>query len=79
MNILIALACGLTIANAVLTCVIYHVLKQRLIFLQDDMNAMRVQLFPPNVGGRLAPTPSELQAARNRMDRLGVAHPGGPS
>jgi hypothetical protein len=72
---LIAIAVG---CNVVLTYAGYRAVRSRLILLQDDLSAIRIRTVPVDVGGRLAPSQAELQAARNRMDKLGVAHPGGP-
>jgi hypothetical protein len=45
---------------------------------RSDLTAIRRYLIAPNVGGRPAPTPAELTAAKNRIDAQGIAHPGGP-
>jgi hypothetical protein len=44
---------------------------------RSDVIAIRRVYIPPNVGGRMTPTVSELEAARNRVDSSGTAHPGG--
>jgi len=76
---IIALAlCLLALANLVLTAVLFRWLHIRLRLLQDDVSWLRIQMTPFNVGGRVPPSVVELERARNRMDRLGVAHPGGP-
>lgn len=54
-------------------------LRSRLTRLQDDITVIRLRMIPPNIGGRAAPSMADLQAAKNRMDAMGVAHPGGPS
>jgi hypothetical protein len=43
-----------------------------------DLTALRRYWIAPAVGGRPAPTPAELSAAKNRIDAQGIAHPGGP-
>jgi predicted alternative tryptophan synthase beta-subunit len=42
-----------------------------------DVTAVRGYFIAPAVGGRVVPSPSELTAARNRVDAQGTAHPGG--
>jgi hypothetical protein len=64
--------------NCVLTFATYKVLRGRIEMVQEDVSAIRIRSVPINVGGRLAPSPAELEAAKNRMDKLGIAHPGGP-
>jgi hypothetical protein len=44
---------------------------------RSDVIAIRRQSIPPNLGGRSIPTLNELEAARNRVDASGTAHPGG--
>jgi hypothetical protein len=67
-----------TLLNTVLIYVGLSAIKTQLTLLQDDVSAIRIRSVPANVGGRLAPSPADLEAARNRMDKLGVARPGGP-
>jgi len=75
---MIILLCVLTLANLVLTAVMFHWVHLRLRLLQDDASWLRIRWTPLDVGGRMPPSAAELQSAKNRMDRLGVAHPGGP-
>ncbi len=75
MLILLSIA---TLANVLFAIGAYIVTGQRLTRLQEDVSAVRQRTVPVDVGGRLPPSPAELQAARNRMDKLGIAHPGGP-
>lgn len=75
---IVTIVCVTLLANLVLTYSVYRVLRGRLILMQDDISAIRIRTVPPNIGGRLPPSPADLQAARNRMDKLGVAHPGDP-
>lgn len=67
----------LLLVNVLVTYAAYRALSHRLALLQDDASAIRIRTVPVDVGGRLAPSPAELAAARNRMDKMGVAHPGG--
>lgn len=69
--------CVLTLINLVMTGVAFYALRTRLVLLQDDVSAIRIRMVPVAVGGRLAPSFADLQAAKNRMDAQGVAHPGG--
>jgi len=66
------------LVNIVVTYILFRCLRTRLILLQEDVSAIRIRSVPVDVGGRPAPTIAELQAAKNRMDQFGVAHPGGP-
>jgi hypothetical protein len=79
-SVLITAILVLTVANLVGLCMVFEALRERLLLLQDDVSAIRIPPVPPNVvgGGRLPPSLADLQAARNRMDASGVAHPGGP-
>ena len=70
--------CVLAAVNIAVTSVLFYSVRTRLVLLQDDASAIRMRTVPVDVGGRLPPSPSELQAARNRMDKLGIAHPGEP-
>jgi hypothetical protein len=65
-------------ANIVLTYLVYRSLRTRLALIQDDVSAIRIRSVPVDVGGRLAPSVAELQAAKNRMDKFGTAQSGGP-
>lgn len=76
---LVTLVVVITTLDVVVNVLTYCSLRNRLQLLQDDVSAVRIRTVPVDVGGRLAPSPGELQAARNRMDQLGVAHPGGPA
>lgn len=58
-----------------------------IVTLQADINLVRRTFVPPNVGGRLVPTPADIAAARarapvsvgpNQVDASGVAQVGGP-
>ena len=44
---------------------------------RSDVITIRRHLVAPVLGGRQPPSPAELQAARNRIDPSGLAHPGG--
>ena len=74
---MIALLCSLVGVHMLMTFAAYQVLENRFRLLQDDVSAIRIRTVPVDVGGRLAPSPAELVAARNRMDKMGIAHPGG--
>lgn len=76
--ILIGLVIALTTLDIIVNLLTYRALSVRLTLLQDDMSQVRIRTVPVDVGGRLAPSSAELAAARNRMDKLGVARPGGP-
>lgn len=67
-----------TLANVLVTAGVFVALEKRLALLQDDVSAIRIRPVPVNVGGRLTPSQADLEAARNRMDKLGIARPGGP-
>jgi hypothetical protein len=61
----------------VVECILEKV-EEKLEFMRSDLDQLRSQWVPPNIGARRVPTPVELATARNRMDQAGVAHPGGP-
>lgn len=44
---------------------------------RSDVIAIRRWATPAALGGRSIPTINELEAARNRIDATGTAHPGG--
>lgn len=51
-------------------------LRARLELIQGMLSKQRIQAILPPIGGRSVPSPAELQAARNRIDPQGTAHPG---
>lgn len=78
MNLIAGVIWICTLVNVLLVYGMYRALRSRLMLIQDDVSAVRMRTVPPNIGGRLPPSAADLQAARNRMDKLGVAHPGEP-
>lgn len=84
MTTVLILVCVATVINMIVAFGTHQLIVDRLKLLQDDVSAIRIRSVPPNIGGRLAPSTADLQAARDRMagtgrnvpDASGQVHPG---
>lgn len=72
------------LALSILNLIAVGLLASRMAILDANMLTLRKELksaISPQTlgsrGGRQVPTPQELEAARNRIDQTGLAHPGG--
>jgi hypothetical protein len=85
--LVLAIILGLLIA----LFIVVNMIGRDLMTLQSDMAMVRRIVVPPNVGGRLVPSGSDIAAAMaragpvrnfggpNQVDSTGTAHVGGPS
>jgi hypothetical protein len=74
----LCVVCALMLLINIALLVSFRKIESDISLTRSDVIAIRRQSIPPNVGARSAPTVAELEAARNRIDPSGTAHPGGP-
>lgn len=71
--------CSISLFINIAILITVRTMRSDVSLTRSDVIAIRRQLIPAAVGGRAVPSPADIQAARNRTDAMGTAHPGGPA